>query len=87
MDCTKFKEIKTNFKDVKKIDGLVNCAGIVPQGNIMDCNEEDWEHSIKTNLTSVYLMTKFFMPVASLAKEFDSIKINIINNLMLNRYN
>ena len=63
VDCTKFKEIKTNFKDVKKIDGLVNCAGIVPQGNIMDCNEEDWEHSIKTNLTSVYLMTKFFMPI------------------------
>jgi len=27
------------------------------------------------------------MPVASLAKEFDSIKINIINNLILKRYN
>ena len=63
VDCTKSKEIKTNLKDIKKIDGLVNCAGIVPQGNIMDCNEEDWEHSIKTNLTSVYLMTKFFMPI------------------------
>ena len=63
VDCTKFKEIKTNLKDIKKIDGLVNCAGVVPQGNIMDCNEEDWEHSIKTNLTSVYLMTKFFMPI------------------------
>ena len=63
VDCTKSKEIKTNLKDIKKIDGLVNCAGVVPQGNIMDCNEEDWEHSIKTNLTSVYLMTKFFMPI------------------------
>ena len=63
IDCTKFKEIKTNLKDIKKIDGLVNCAGIVPQGNIIDCNEEDWENSIKTNLTSVYLMTKFFMPI------------------------
>jgi len=63
IDCTKFKEIKTNLKNIKKIDGLVNCAGIVPQGNIMDCNEEDWEHSVKTNLTSVYLMTRFFMPI------------------------
>ena len=63
VDCTKSKEIKTNLKDIKKIDGLVNCAGVVPQGNIMDCNEEDWEHSIKTNLTSVYLMTKYFMPI------------------------
>ena len=63
VDCTKSKEIKTNLKDIKKIDGLVNCAGIVPQGNIMDCNEEDWEHSINTNLSSVYLMTRFFMPI------------------------
>ena len=63
VDCTKSKEIKTNLKDIKKIDGLVNCAGIVPQGNIMDCNEEDWGYSIKTNLTSVYLMTKYFMPI------------------------
>ena len=63
VDCTKSKEIKTNLKDIKKIDGLVNCAGVVPQGNIMDCNEEDWEYSIKTNLTSVYLMTKYFMPI------------------------
>ncbi len=63
VNCTKSKEIKNNLKDIKKIDGLVNCAGVVPQGNIMDCNEEDWEHSIKTNLTSVYLMTKFFMPI------------------------
>ena len=63
IDCTKFKEIKTNLKDIKRIDGLVNCAGIVPQGNIMDCNEEDWEHSVNTNLSSVYLMTRFFMPI------------------------
>ena len=63
VDCTKSKEIKTNLKDIKKIDGLVNCAGIVPQGNIMDCNEEDWERSVRTNLTSVYLMTRFFMPI------------------------
>ena len=62
VDCTKSKEIKTNLKDIKKIDGLVNCAGIVPQGTITNCNEEEWHHSINTNLTSVYLMTKFFMP-------------------------
>ena len=28
----------------------------------MNCNEVEWHHSINTNLTSVYLMTKFFMP-------------------------
>ena len=62
VDCTNIKEININFKDIKNIDGLVNCAGIVPQGTITNCNEEEWHHSINTNLTSVYLMTKFFMP-------------------------
>ena len=62
LDCTKPKQINTILKNIKKLDGLVNCAGIVPQGTITDCNEEEWHHSINTNLTSVYLMTKFFMP-------------------------
>ena len=33
------------------------------------------------------LITRFFISVTSLAKELDSKKINIIKNLMLNRYN
>ena len=63
IDCTKIKEINNKLNDVKKLDGLINCAGIVPQGNLMDCNEIEWQHSINTNLTSVYLMTKYFMPI------------------------
>ena len=63
IDCTKIEEINNKLNDVKKLDGLINCAGIVPQGNLMDCNEIEWQHSINTNLTSVYLMTKYFMPI------------------------
>ena len=63
IDCTKSKEINAELRDIKKLDGLVNCAGIVPQGNIIDCNEEEWQYAINTNLTSVYLMTKYFMPI------------------------
>ena len=63
IDCTKPQEINNKLKDIKKLDGLVNCAGIVPQGNIMDCNEKEWQNSLNTNLTSVYLITKYFMPI------------------------
>tara|TARA_B100000401_G_scaffold371682_1_gene270738 strand:+ start:996 stop:1742 length:747 start_codon:yes stop_codon:yes gene_type:complete len=61
LDCTKSKDIKEELDDIKKIDGLVNCAGIVPQGNIMDCSEEEWAETLNTNLTSIFLITKFFM--------------------------
>ena len=63
IDCTKSSVINSTLKDINKLDGLVNCAGIVPQGNIIDCNEKEWQHTINTNLTSVYLMTKYFIPL------------------------
>ena len=62
--------------NIKKLDGLINCAGIVPKGNIMECNENEWQHSINTNLTwsglalykidimIVFIHTDFPAPVA-----------------------
>tara|TARA_Y100001958_G_C21192629_1_gene520508 strand:- start:689 stop:1435 length:747 start_codon:yes stop_codon:yes gene_type:complete len=61
LDCTKSKDIKEVLNDIKKIDGLVNCAGIVPQGSLLDCSEEEWSETLNTNLTSIFLITKFFM--------------------------
>ena len=61
LDCTKSFEIKETLKNIKKIDGLVNCAGVVPQGNIIECSEEEWKATIDINLTSMFLITKFFM--------------------------
>ena len=63
LDCTKPKQINTILKNIKKLDGLVNCAGIVPQGNIINCSENEWQNVIDTNLTSVYLITRYFIPI------------------------
>ena len=63
LDCTKPQQINTILKSIKKLDGLVNCAGIVPQGNIINCSENEWQNVIDTNLTSVYLMTRYFIPI------------------------
>ncbi len=63
LDCTKPQQINTILKSIKKLDGLVNCAGIVPQGNIINCSENEWQNVIDTNLTSVYLITRYFIPI------------------------
>lgn len=63
LDCTNSLSIKKVLKDIKKIDGLVNCAGIVPQGDIIDCTEKEWNMTLNTNVTSVFLITKFFLPM------------------------
>ncbi len=75
LDCTKSFEIKETLKNIKKIDGLVNCAGVVPQGNIIECSEEEWKATIDINLTSMFLITKFFM------KKFISQKKGSIVNI------
>ena len=49
------------FDSIKNIDGLVNCAGIVPQGDMMNCSKEEWDHTINTNITSVFYIRHFFM--------------------------
>ena len=61
INCSNSNEININLKDVKNLDGLVNCAGIVPQGNLIDCSIDEWEETIKTNLTSNFLITQYFM--------------------------
>jgi NAD(P)-dependent dehydrogenase (short-subunit alcohol dehydrogenase family) len=63
INCTDLDEIKSNLKDIKNIDGLVNCAGIVPQGDMMNCSKEEWEQTLNTNITSVFYITQYFMKI------------------------
>ena len=61
INCTDIDDIKKNLHDIKNIDGLVNCAGIVPQGDLMNCTIKDWNETIQTNLSSVFFITQYFM--------------------------
>jgi 2-keto-3-deoxy-L-fuconate dehydrogenase len=44
------------------IDVLFNCAGWVHHGNILECDEEAWATSFDTNVTSMYRVTRAFLP-------------------------
>ncbi len=78
IDCTNYEEVSSKLSNVLKIDGLVNCAGIVPQGNIIDCDYEEWEHSINTNLSSVFIMTKYFIPTFLKQKKGSIVNISSV---------
>lgn len=53
------KTISSILKDFGKIDILVNNAGIWKPGRISKMSLADWEETIKINLTSVFLFTKY----------------------------
>lgn len=44
------------------LDVLVNAAGYVADGTILDCDEETWKRSFDINVTSMFYTCKAFLP-------------------------
>jgi 2-keto-3-deoxy-L-fuconate dehydrogenase len=44
------------------IDVLLNCAGYVHSGTILDCDESAWSSSLDINLTSMYRLIRAALP-------------------------
>jgi 2-keto-3-deoxy-L-fuconate dehydrogenase len=57
------------------LDVLVNCAGYVHHGSVLDCSEQDWDFSFDLNVKSMHRTIKAFLP-GMLAKKKGAI-INI----------
>jgi 2-keto-3-deoxy-L-fuconate dehydrogenase len=56
-------------------DILVNCAGFVHHGSILDCSEADWDFSFDLNVKSMHRTLRAFLP-GMIAKKRGSI-VNI----------
>jgi len=61
--------------DLGGLDVLVNCAGSVHHGSVLDCSEQDWDFSFDLNVKSMHRTIKAFLP-GMLAKKAGSI-VNI----------
>ena len=63
-DVTKTEEIdnaaSTTFNEFGKVDILVNCAGSSKDKGVLDMNDDEWDFTIETDLTSVFKMTRAF---------------------------
>lgn len=57
------------------LDVLVNCAGYVHHGSVLDCSEQDWDFSFDLNVKSMHRTIKAFVP-GMLGKKAGSI-VNI----------
>jgi 2-keto-3-deoxy-L-fuconate dehydrogenase len=44
------------------LDILVNCAGYVHQGSVLDCSEKDWDFSFDVNVKSMHRTVTAFLP-------------------------
>jgi len=75
MDALERSDIEATIAALDPIDVLVNCAGFVHHGNILECTEEEWDFAFDLNVKSMYRLSKAVLP-GMLGKKSGSI-VNI----------
>jgi 2-keto-3-deoxy-L-fuconate dehydrogenase len=75
LDVRSTEAVDTLAKTIGPIDVLVNCAGFVHQGSVLDCSEKAWDFSFDLNVKSMHRTIRAFLP-GMLQKKAGSI-INI----------
>ena len=62
LDVRNTAEVNAFAKRIGKIDILLNAAGFVHHGTILDCSDEDWDFSFDLNVKSMHRTIKAFLP-------------------------
>lgn len=62
LDVTDAAEIAGLAAGEGAFDILVNAAGWVPHGSVLDCSDEDWDRAFSLNVTSMHRMIRAFLP-------------------------
>lgn len=62
LDVMDLSAITAAEKEIGAIDVLVNCAGFVHNGTILDCEEKDFDFSTNLNVRAAYRMIRAFLP-------------------------
>jgi len=66
LDARSQDDIEAFGRDISRefgpLDILVNCAGYVHQGTVLDCSDEDWDFSFDLNVKSMHRTIRTFLP-------------------------
>ncbi len=62
LDVRSTPEVEALGKAVGPVDVLVNCAGYVHQGTVLDCSESDWDFSFDLNVKSMHRTIRTVIP-------------------------
>jgi NAD(P)-dependent dehydrogenase (short-subunit alcohol dehydrogenase family) len=64
-DCR--EAVRRTVSALNGLDILFNNAGIVRRGSVLEVSEEEWDHVMAVNVRSVFLLSKYAIPVMARA--------------------
>jgi meso-butanediol dehydrogenase/(S,S)-butanediol dehydrogenase/diacetyl reductase len=63
LDISTIADVKKFFKELNKLDALINVAGILRFDNSHEVQIDDWEKILNVNLTGTFFMCSFALPL------------------------
>ena len=55
--------VQQTIKQLSKLDILFNNAGIIRRASVVDTSEEEWDQVMAVNVKSVFLLSKYAIPI------------------------
>ncbi|SMY09124.1 SDR family oxidoreductase [Flavimaricola marinus] len=62
LDVTDPEATAALVAEIGPINVLFNCAGVVANGSILECSDEDWDFSFNLNVTAMFRLIKLTLP-------------------------
>jgi 2-keto-3-deoxy-L-fuconate dehydrogenase len=62
LDLTDMAALRALSRATGDCDVLVNCAGIVHSGTLLDCSDEQWTQAFDLNVTAAFRMIRQYLP-------------------------
>ena len=63
LDISTIADVKKFFKDLNKLDALINVAGILRFDNSHEVQIDNWEKILNVNLTGTFFMCSYALPL------------------------
>ncbi|MCK4971680.1 MAG: SDR family oxidoreductase [Candidatus Heimdallarchaeota archaeon] len=57
------KTVESIYKEFGRIDILFNNAGVIRRKNVVELEEEDWDLVVDVNMKSIYLLSRYVIPI------------------------
>ena len=62
LDVRSTEAVNALARETGPVDILVNAAGFVHHGSVLDCSDADWDFSMDVNVKSMHRMVKAYVP-------------------------